>query len=120
MKLVAAAITGLLLGVAIGWLILPRPPRQRCFRVEHEATLVNVDGTQIGSLPVGSFVVGERELDPKGELGWWAYAPVHFGTESEAARFVVSANVAVGKIPMALNAVSRDEVVTPRPTPPTH
>ncbi len=121
MKVLPSGIVGFVLGVVVGWLAIPSLTRQRAFRVENEVALVNIDGVETGSLPVGSFVISKRALDPKGELGWQACAPVNFGTELEAARFVVPTDLPVRKIPIVLNAVARDEVVAPklRRTPPT-
>jgi hypothetical protein len=118
MRLLAFGVAGLLLGVAIGWFIAPRPPRQHFFRVEHEVTLLNVEGAQVGLIPPGSFLVSECDSDPRGELGWWGYVPVYFGTQTEAARFVVpSAHGVESVTQITLSGGSRDEIVTPQPTP---
>lgn len=120
MKLVAFGLAGLLVGVAIGWFVLPRAARQRSFRVEHEVTLLDKDGRGASLIPVGSFLISDCDFDPKGELGWWGYVPVYFGTQAEAARFLVPSNVRVeSPVQITLSGASPDEVVAPRPTPPS-
>ncbi len=77
------------------------------------------DGRGASVIPVGSFLISDCEFDPKGELGWWGYVPVYFGTQAEAARFIVPSKVRVeSPVQITLGGGSPDEIVAPRPTPP--
>lgn len=117
MRALAFGVVGLLLGVGLGWLVAPCPPRQHSFRVDQEVTLLNVNGAPLGTIPVGTILLSECDFDPKGELGWWGYVPVYFGTQAEAARFLVPTNTRIESITqITLGGGSRDEAVAPPTT----
>lgn len=80
------AACALATGFIAGWLASPGPFRH-WYKSSKVITLVDMlDGRRrvLGRIPSGTLVVADRSLGRHGEVGWWGYVPVLFGTETEA------------------------------------
>ncbi len=111
MKTLVYVVGGLVVGLAAGWSLGTRF-HDHWYRVEHEVTLLDKAGARLGVVPAGSVLLSNRRLNPNGELGWWGYVPVYFGTEAEAGRFVKPSSTGLTSVTqITLNGASRDEEV---------
>lgn len=79
-------LVGLALGSILGWFAGRRSAiGTRGYKIAARAILTDPEGKPVGELAPGIVVLSSDPLDPRGDLGWWGYVPVHFGTAEEAA-----------------------------------
>lgn len=82
------------------------------YKTSRMVALVDTEGRDTGRLPLGTSIVSALKADPGGELGWWGFVPVYFGTSSEAAKLLQLTNIHAGSIheQITLNGLPPEEI----------
>lgn len=113
MKLLLGLVLGLVLGGGIGFLAGRAAVGRafiKSFQSHAPVAIVNEEGLQIGTLPVGRPVLGWEGLGHP-DVGWWGCIPMLFGTGSEAADLIRPASKWSPSEGPVLNGIPTDQVL---------
>lgn len=91
---------------------LGKSARSNAYTTLKTIELADRHGAILGNLPAGTVLVSELKLSRDGDLGWWAYVPLYFGTTDEARPLVSETKIGSRHVVSEGNTINAREKIS--------